>query len=120
MRKSLAVALLSLLALTGCASGEVVQPEAVPVVSEIEAPAAMAAEAPIANPDEQIEKQFTEFALMRADVHGVSKKPSEKAIVTALHAFCEEDKSFKITKSSAYNKNMGTIAEDAYCPYLAN
>ncbi len=73
----------------------------------------------VVNPNEQIEKQFTEFALMRADVHSVSVKPSKKDIVAGLHAFCEDGKSFTISKSSAYNENMARSAEKSYCDYLA-
>lgn len=80
--------------------------------------AAPAAAKPAVNPNAQIEKQFTEFALMRSDVHGVSVKPSAKEVVAGLYAFCDDGKPFKVSKSSALNKNLDMVADTAYCDHL--
>ncbi|ASN38857.1 hypothetical protein CGQ24_07420 [Arthrobacter sp. 7749] len=111
----------ALVALTGCSTSTSEPPtaETSAPVSASASPAAEVAAEPSVNPDEGTEKRFVEFALMRADVHSVSKKPSPKAITAALHSFCEDGKTFKITSSSAYNKNMDMIAETAYCEHLA-
>lgn len=119
------LAVAALVALTGCSASP-----SEPLTAETSAPVsagaipsrtakALAAAEPTVNPDEGTEKRFVEFALMRADMHGVSKKPSEKVIVAALHAFCDDGKPFNLAKSSAYNKNMDAIAEDSYCVHLA-
>ncbi len=115
------LAVSAIVALTGCSASpsEPLTAETIaPVTASDSAAAAVVAE-PSVNPDEGTEKRFVEFALMRADVHSVSKKPSPKAITEALHSFCEDGKTFKITSSSAYNKNMDMIAETAYCEHLA-
>lgn len=119
----IAFAVSALVTLAGC-SASPIEPLAAETTAPISASASMSApakveEKAVSNPDEQIEKQFTEFALMRADVHSVSVKPSEKVIVGGLHAFCKDGKPFKISKSSAFNENLDTVADTAYCDYLA-
>ncbi|WP_411732193.1 hypothetical protein [Paeniglutamicibacter sp.] len=115
------LAVAALVALTGCSaspSEPLTADTKAPVSASASTKVAPAVAKPAVNPNEQIEKQFVEFALMRADVHSVSKKPSKKAVVAALHSFCEDGKSFKLTSSAAFNENMAVSAERSYCDYL--
>jgi hypothetical protein len=116
------LAVAALVALTGC-SASAIEPLTAetntPVSASASPKAAPAVAKPVVNPNAQIEKQFVEFALMRADVHSVSKKPSEKAIVASLHAYCENDKPFKVSNSAVYNENLSYAADKAYCDSLS-
>lgn len=122
-RGGILIAVAALVALTGCSAAT-----AEPVPTATTAPASVSttpsAPAKVAkkvasNPNAQLEKQFAEFATLRAGAHGISDEPSEKETVLALHAFCEDDKPFKLSKSKEYNNNLDIIADKAYCAQLS-
>lgn len=87
--------------------------------SPSQAAKALVAAEPSVNPNEQIEKQFAEFAETRASAHGIPDDPSAKSVIAGLHAFCEDGKPFKVSKSKVFNENLDLIAERAYCEHLS-
>ncbi|OIH81964.1 hypothetical protein BLJ79_21640 [Arthrobacter sp. UCD-GKA] len=115
------VAVAALVALTGCSASpsEPLTAETSAPASASASPKAEVAAAPSENPNAQIEKQFVEFAETRANAHGISDDPSAKKVVAGLHAFCDEGKPFKVSKSAVFNKNLSYAADKAYCDFLA-
>lgn len=118
--KIISLLAVSAVALVGCASAEpATTPDAsVSVVQE--SPSAEPTSKPksTVNPNAQIEKQFAEFAELRAATHGVSEAPSAKDSTKALHAYCEDGKRIKVSESQVLNKNLEVSAEKAYCDFL--
>lgn len=120
-RGGMILAVAALVALTGCSASpsEPLTAETSAPVSASASPTAAAVAEPSVNPNAQIEKQFVEFAETRASAHGIPDDPSAKKVVAGLHAFCEEGKPFKVSKSTVFNENLDYIAGDSYCEHLA-
>lgn len=115
--KLIALIAVSAVALVGCSAGEPsAEPVATVTVTATPEPEVATQETP-AEPVEAVEEQFADFAELRAPMNE-AKMPDRDKVIDGLHDFCEDGKTFNVSKTEDLNKNLDAVAEMAYCDRL--
>lgn len=123
--KLISLLAVSAFALIGCAAAEPAKsPDTATTAPVSESPAPDTKQAETAtqkktmNPNALVEQQFVDFADTRAGAHDATVNRTPKQIIKSLHAYCDEGKALKVSKSEDLNENMEYVADTAYCEML--